>query len=173
MSDHSSAPNPGNKKSVLREMLEQKLITLQAQATEISAALAMVEREARDLCDENAVLKKLEESIMTQITLQDARNEAIKWQIQWLKALTSNQPVASEALPFSPENAADLLFNLQSHERAARALLRLAGDSSGGEGGDDELPWSTSDGDDSQDESSENSGVVEDLDKPADPPTFD
>ncbi|XP_056165818.1 uncharacterized protein LOC130137756 [Syzygium oleosum] len=154
-------------------MLKQKVKSLQAQASALAAELATLEMETIDLSNENAELKELHKAMVNRLHQQDARNEKIKLEIQWLKQMTSNPPMASKPFPFNRGNAADLLPNLQGHKHSAEAPPRLAEASSSAAGGDDALPRSIGDDDHSLDDPSGNNGLIEGSGKPADPTPTD
>ncbi|XP_022137753.1 probable transcription factor PosF21 [Momordica charantia] len=68
--------------------LERKVQTLQTEATSLSAQLTLLQRDTNGLAAENSEMKLRLQTMEQQVHLQDALNEALKEEIQHLKALT-------------------------------------------------------------------------------------
>ncbi|KAL6194248.1 hypothetical protein ACLB2K_035332 [Fragaria x ananassa] len=68
--------------------LEQKVQTLQTEATSLSAQLTLLQRDTNGLTNENSELKLRLQTMEQQVHLQDALNDALKEEIQHLKVLT-------------------------------------------------------------------------------------
>ncbi|KAM5580488.1 putative transcription factor PosF21 [Rosa sericea] len=68
--------------------LEQKVQTLQTEATSLSAQLTLLQRDTNGLTAENSELKLRLQTMEQQVHLQDALNDALKEEIQHLKVLT-------------------------------------------------------------------------------------
>ncbi|KAB2622898.1 transcription factor PosF21 [Pyrus ussuriensis x Pyrus communis] len=68
--------------------LEQKVQTLQTEATSLSAQLTLLQRDTNGLTAENSELKLRLQTMEQQVHLQDALNDALKEEIQHLKVMT-------------------------------------------------------------------------------------
>ncbi|CAN6552194.1 unnamed protein product [Malus baccata var. baccata] len=68
--------------------LEQKVQTLQTEATSLSAQLTLLQRDTNGLTAENSELKLRLQTMEQQVHLQDALNDALKEEIQHLKVVT-------------------------------------------------------------------------------------
>ncbi|CAN8295372.1 unnamed protein product [Cochlearia groenlandica] len=68
--------------------LERKVLTLQSEATSLSAQLTLLQRDTNGMSVENNELKLRVQTIEQQVHLQDALNDQMKDEVQDLKVLT-------------------------------------------------------------------------------------
>ncbi|KAH9309695.1 hypothetical protein KI387_037606, partial [Taxus chinensis] len=119
-----------NGRHAIYQSLEQKVRTLQAEATRLSAQLTLCQRETSGLTAENSELKLRLQAMEQQAQLRDALNEALKDEIQRLKIATG-QFLPNSANPFNGEVQQVSLdqpffsFPRQSYHQTAQKLLQL------------------------------------------------
>ncbi|KAL3835070.1 hypothetical protein ACJIZ3_009806 [Penstemon smallii] len=106
--------------------LERKVQTLQTEATSLSAQFTLLQRDTNGLTAENNELKLRLQTMEQQVHLQDALNDALKDEIQHLKALTGqSQTVPNGGGPmmnFPASYGANQQYYSNNHA-AAHALL--------------------------------------------------
>lgn len=121
LANRQSAARSKERKMRYIAELERKVQTLQTEATSLSAQLTLLQRDTSCLTSENSELRLRLQTMEQQVHLQDALNDALKEEIQHLKAVTganggplmnfppsfgSNQQQQQQQQPFYPQNQA-------------------------------------------------------------------
>ncbi|XP_076919403.1 putative transcription factor PosF21 [Bidens hawaiensis] len=88
LANRQSAARSKERKMRYIAELERKVQTLQTEATSLSAQLTLLQRDTSCLSSENSELRLRLQTMEQQVHLQDALNEALKEEIQHLKAVT-------------------------------------------------------------------------------------
>ncbi|KVI08157.1 Basic-leucine zipper domain-containing protein [Cynara cardunculus var. scolymus] len=93
LANRQSAARSKERKMRYIAELERKVQTLQTEATSLSAQLILLQRDTSCLTAENSELRVRLQTMEQQVHLQDALNDALKEEIQHLKALTGQNLV--------------------------------------------------------------------------------
>ncbi|KAL3638902.1 hypothetical protein CASFOL_016809 [Castilleja foliolosa] len=86
LANRQSAARSKERKTRYTGELERKVQTLQNEATTLSAQITELQRDTNELTSENKELKLKLQAMEQQAHLRDALNEALKGEVQWLKA---------------------------------------------------------------------------------------
>ncbi|KAI3797944.1 hypothetical protein L1987_33209 [Smallanthus sonchifolius] len=88
LANRQSAARSKERKMRYIAELERKVQTLQTEATSLSAQLTLLQRDTSCMTAENSELRLRLQTMEQQVHLQDALNDALKEEIQHLKAVT-------------------------------------------------------------------------------------
>ncbi|KAK9062653.1 hypothetical protein SSX86_019842 [Deinandra increscens subsp. villosa] len=88
LANRQSAARSKERKMRYIAELERKVQTLQTEATSLSAQLTLLQRDTSCMSAENSELRLRLQTMEQQVHLQDALNDALKEEIQHLKAVT-------------------------------------------------------------------------------------
>ncbi|KAM7253299.1 hypothetical protein ACFE04_025917 [Oxalis oulophora] len=99
LANRKSAARSKERKTRYTNDLEVKVQTLQAQATNLSAQLTILQRDTSGLTTENRELKLRLEAMEQQTQLRNALSEALKEEVQRLR-LTASQMAITNGSPF-------------------------------------------------------------------------
>nr|XP_043634344.1 probable transcription factor PosF21 [Erigeron canadensis]XP_043634345.1 probable transcription factor PosF21 [Erigeron canadensis] len=118
LANRQSAARSKERKMRYIAELERKVQTLQTEATSLSAQLTLLQRDTSCLNAENSELRLRLQTMEQQVHLQDALNDALKEEIQHLKAVTgqnlSNGGSLMNFPPFGSSNQQQQQFYPQS-----------------------------------------------------------
>lgn len=101
--------------------LERKVQTLQTEATSLSAQLTLLQRDTNGLTAENSELKLRLQTMEQQVHLQDALNDALKEEIQHLKAVTGQMANGGPMMNFPSFGASQQYY--PNNNNAMHTLL--------------------------------------------------
>ncbi|XP_057869556.2 transcription factor RF2b [Cryptomeria japonica] len=130
LANRQSAARSKERKTIYISELEQKVRTLQAEATTLSARLTLYQRDTSELSTENSELKLRLQAMEQHAQLRDALNEALKDEVQRLKMATG-QFVPSISNPFNgdvqqvPLDQLVFSFPRQAHNLTAQQFQQL------------------------------------------------
>ncbi|XP_016432422.1 transcription factor RF2b [Nicotiana tabacum] len=97
LANRQSAARSKERKARYISELESKVQTLQTEATTLSAQLTLFQRDTTGLTNENTELKLRLQAMEQQAQLRDARNEALKQEVERLKIATGQISASSDA----------------------------------------------------------------------------
>ncbi|GFY84470.1 Basic-leucine zipper (bZIP) transcription factor family protein [Actinidia rufa] len=100
LANRQSAARSKERKARYISELERKVLTLQTEATTLSAQLTMFQRDTTGLSNENTELKLRLQAMEQQAQLRDALNEALKHEVARLKVATGEMASPSDAYNF-------------------------------------------------------------------------
>ncbi|XP_073130678.1 transcription factor RF2b-like [Henckelia pumila] len=126
MANRQSAARSKERKARYMSELERKVQNLQTEATTLSAQLTLFQRDTTGLSNENTELKLQLQHMEQQARLRDALNEALKQEVDRLRAATgdiSSAPsdaIFSTAMQHVPYNAHQAFF---SHNNSKNVQL--------------------------------------------------
>ncbi|KAG5558138.1 hypothetical protein RHGRI_008157 [Rhododendron griersonianum] len=100
LANRQSAARSKERKARYITELERKVLTLQTEATTLSAQLTLFQRDTTGLSNENTELKLRLQAMEQQAHLRDALNEALKQEVERLKIATGEMASQSDAYNF-------------------------------------------------------------------------
>ncbi|CAH9139687.1 unnamed protein product [Cuscuta epithymum] len=103
LANRQSASRSKERKARYMTELERKVLTLQTEATTLSAQLSLYQRDTTGLSHENTELKLRLQAMEQQAQLHDALNEALKHEVERLKIATADPITASSSSSSSPD----------------------------------------------------------------------
>ncbi|XP_078154805.1 transcription factor VIP1-like [Carex rostrata] len=95
LANRLSAARSKERKIKYTSELERKVLTLQTEATTLSAQLTLLQRDTTGLTTENRELKLRLQAMEEQAKLRDALNEALREEVQRLKIAAAHLPTAN------------------------------------------------------------------------------
>lgn len=115
LANRQSAARSKERKMRYIAELERKVQTLQTEATSLSAQLTLLQRDTSCLTAENSELRLRLQTMEQQVHLQDALNDALKEEIQHLKAVTGqNLANGGPMMNFPPSFGSNQQFYSQN-----------------------------------------------------------
>lgn len=143
LANRQSAARSKERKIRYTNELEKKVQMLQSEATSLSAQVTVLQRDNTGLTTENRELKLRLQAMEQQAHLRDALNETLKEEVQRLKIVAAQLPVANGnsfnirgVLPpqFPPLQTSSLLQfgNSQNHHQQPQLLHMSQPDARGG-----------------------------------------
>ncbi|KAL6980834.1 hypothetical protein U1Q18_022472 [Sarracenia purpurea var. burkii] len=100
LANRQSAARSKERKARYISELERKVLTLQTEATTLSAQLTLFQRDTTGLTNENTELKLRLQAMEQQAQLRDALNEALKQEVDRLKIATGEMTSPSDTYNF-------------------------------------------------------------------------
>ncbi|XP_057476279.1 transcription factor RF2b-like [Actinidia eriantha] len=104
LANRQSAARSKERKARYISELERKVLTLQTEATTLSAQLTLFQRDTTGLSNENTELKLRLQAMEQQAQLRDALNEALKHELDRLKVATGEMASPSDAYNFGMQH---------------------------------------------------------------------
>ncbi|XP_058183854.1 transcription factor RF2b-like [Rhododendron vialii] len=104
LANRQSAARSKERKARYITELERKVLTLQTEATTLSAQLTLFQRDTSGLSNENTELKLRLQAMEQQAQLRDALNEALKQEVERLKIATGESTSASDSYNFGMQH---------------------------------------------------------------------
>ncbi|KAJ9541675.1 hypothetical protein OSB04_028181 [Centaurea solstitialis] len=124
LANRQSAARSKERKMRYIAELERKVQTLQTEATSLSAQLTLLQRDTSCLTAENSELRLRLQTMEQQVHLQDALNDALKEEIQHLKALTGQQQNLGAMMNFPPPSfGSNQQFYPNNNNQAVHTML--------------------------------------------------
>lgn len=119
LANRQSAARSKERKARYITELERKVLTLQTEATTLSAQLTMFQRDTTGLSNENTELKLRLQAMEQQAQLHDALNEALKQEVERLKVATGEAISQSDTYNYGIQNlqfSQSSFFKQQPHQ---------------------------------------------------------
>ncbi|XP_052187988.1 transcription factor RF2b-like [Diospyros lotus] len=104
LANRQSAARSKERKARYISELERKVLTLQTEATTLSAQLTLFQRDTTGLSNENTELKLRLQAMEQQAQLRDALNEALKQEVERLKIATGEITSSSDTYSFGMQH---------------------------------------------------------------------
>ncbi|XAR71865.1 hypothetical protein NMG60_11018305 [Bertholletia excelsa] len=104
LANRQSAARSKERKARYISELERKVLTLQTEATTLSAQLTLFQRDTTGLTNENTELKLRLQALEQQAQLRDALNEALKKEVERLKLATGEMTSPSDTYNFGMQH---------------------------------------------------------------------
>lgn len=104
LANRQSAARSKERKARYITELERKVLTLQTEATTLSAQLSLFQRDTTGLANENTELKVRLQAMEQQAQLRDALNEALKQEVGRLRIATGELTSASDTYDLGVQN---------------------------------------------------------------------
>ncbi|KAL8246254.1 hypothetical protein R6Q59_007470 [Mikania micrantha] len=120
LANRQSAARSKERKMRYIAELERKVQTLQTEATSLSAQLTLLQRDTSCMTAENSELRLRLQTMEQQVHLQDALNDALKEEIQHLKAVTGQNLANGPMMNFPPFGSNQPLY---SQNQAMNTML--------------------------------------------------
>ncbi|KAH7839640.1 hypothetical protein Vadar_006648 [Vaccinium darrowii] len=116
LANRQSAARSKERKARYITELERKVLTLQTEATTLSAQLTLFQRDTTGLSNENTELKLRLQAMEQQAQLRDALNEALKQEVERLKIATGESTSASDSYNYGMQNLPHVQSSFYSHQ---------------------------------------------------------
>ncbi|KAI8007167.1 bZIP transcription factor 18 [Camellia lanceoleosa] len=104
LANRQSAARSKERKARYITELERKVLTLQTEATTLSAQLTLFQRDTTGLSNENTELKLRLQAMEQQAQLRDALNEALKHEVERLKIATGEMTSQTDSYNYGMQH---------------------------------------------------------------------